>query len=69
MRHNLDTQGGAEQGHDPFVNVLLRLYFFHLKVLAQVRQVDLENLLEQLESLGHELFVKGVEGHHRILQH
>ena len=69
MRHNLDTQRGAKKCHDPFVNILLRLDFFHLKVLAEIWQVDLENLLEQLQSLGHKLFVKGVERHHGILQH
>lgn len=38
-------------------------------MVAQIRQVDLEKLFEQLENLRHEIFVESVEGHDRVLEH
>ena len=38
-------------------------------MVAQVRQIHLEQLLEQLQRFGHELLVESVEGHDRVLQH
>lgn len=38
-------------------------------MVAQVRQVYLEQLLEKLKDLRHKVFVEGVEGHDRVLEH
>ena len=69
MRHYSQWQGSGEQRHDPLVNVLPWLDLLHLEVVAEVRQVDLEQLLEKLEDLCHKVFVECVERHDRVLEH
>lgn len=38
-------------------------------MIAQVRQVDLEQLLEKLENLRHKVFIECVERHYGVLEH
>lgn len=69
VRNNAKGKGPGEEGHDPLVDILARLDFFHFKVIAEVGQVYLEQLFEQLEHLSNEIFVKCVKRHYGVLEH
>lgn len=61
------SECSRKESHKPLVNVLFRLNILHFKVFAQVWQIVLEHLLEELENLFNQGLVKSVERHDREL--